>query len=53
MTANIDIGFFRDMADNGHVAVRGTRSTNNRDDYDLFSYADSYLGPILYSFHSS
>jgi len=52
MTANIEIGFFGDMADNGHVAVRGTRSTNNRDDYDLFSYADSYLGPILFIHHN-
>ncbi len=50
--ANVDWDYFGDMADNGHVAVRGTRNTNNQDDYDLFAYAENYIGPILFIHHN-
>ncbi len=52
IAANNEMGYFGDMADNGHVSVRGTRDTNNGDDYDLFCYADNYLGPILFIHHN-
>lgn len=52
MKVNLPWGFFLDMADNGHVGVRGSRTSNNPDDYDLFAYSDSYQGPLLFIHHN-
>ncbi len=52
LSANLPRGYFADMADNGHVGVRGTRKTLAQRDFDLFSYADAYVGPILFIHHN-
>jgi hypothetical protein len=49
---NLPYGLFVDMADNGHVGVRGSRLTNNPNNYDLFAYARAYRGPILFIHHN-
>lgn len=52
LKVNLGLDYFVDMADNGHVGVRGSRTTNNPDDYDLFKYADAYHGPVLFIHHN-
>jgi hypothetical protein len=52
MSANLHYGCYGDMADNGHVGVRGTRLTNNPNDYDLFCFAQSYAGPLVWIHHN-
>src|SRR3989338_546643 len=52
LNANLPLGYFGYMADNGHVGVRGTRITNNPNDYDLFEFAKAYSGPILAIHHN-
>jgi len=52
LSTNLQKSYYADMADNGHVGVRGTRISNNPADYDLFEYAKAYRGPIVFIHHN-
>jgi hypothetical protein len=52
LRANLAYGHFGDMADHGHVGVRGTRLTTDPRDYDVLEFADAYLGPVVFMHHN-